>query len=78
MATIIKAVSASEQEIGLGIYATTTAHWLVSIGEYADQGDADIDIRVLAAVDEGGNDISEKVAVAVAAAVEAAIEKGSI
>jgi len=76
MATIIKAVPASEKEVALGMFVSISEHWSVSIGEYADQGEADIDIRILGAVDEGGNDISERVAGLVANAVNLGIEQG--
>ncbi|MDY7542631.1 MULTISPECIES: hypothetical protein [unclassified Cryobacterium] len=76
MSTIIKRVPSEEREIAMGITAATPDHWVVSIGEYADQGEADVDIRVLGAVDEGGNDISEHVAKLVAQSVENAISMG--
>ena len=76
MSTIIKAVPAYENEGPMGALISTPAHWVVCIGEYADQAEGDIDIRILGAVDEGGNDISERVAVLVATAVNRGIEEG--
>ena len=70
MSTIVKFVPANETEAALGMLVSTPAHWLVAIGEYADQGEADIDIRILGAVDEGGNDIGESVASFIAKAIE--------
>jgi hypothetical protein len=78
MSTVIEHTPAEANEIGLGVVASIPGHWLIAIGEYADHGEADIDIRVLGAVDEGGNDISEKVAKVIAAAVERAIEGGTL
>lgn len=75
---IIRPVEGAEKEIGLGVIASTPPHIVVAWGEYADQGEADGEVRVIAAVDENGNDVSSRVAEVIANAVAAAISEGRI
>lgn len=75
---IVRKVAGAEVEIGIGVMASTPPHIVIAWGEYADQGEADGDVRVIAAMDEGGNDIAAKVAEIVANAISVAIEQGDI
>lgn len=75
---IIRPVEGTEKEIGLGVFASTPPHIVVAWGEYADQGEADGEVRVMAAIDEGGDDVSSRVAEVIANAVDVAISEGSI
>lgn len=76
--SIYREVPGHETEVGMGVITSTPSHWVVAWGEYAAEGEADGEIRIMAAVDERGNDITEKVAVIVADAVDVAIEEGTI
>lgn len=75
---IVRPVEGAEKEIGLGVLASTPPHIVVAWGEYADQGEADGEVRVMVAIDEGGNDVSSLVAEVIADAVAAAISEGRI
>ena len=75
---IIRPVEGAEKEIGLGVIASTPPHIVVAWGEYADQGEADGEVRVMAAIDEAGNDVSSLVAEVIANAVDVAISEGHI
>lgn len=76
--TIVREVPATEQEIGLGVIATTPPHIVIAWGEYADQGEADGEIRIIAAVDENGQDATDSVVRIVRAALDVALEEGEI
>ena len=75
---IVSEVPGAEVEIGMGVVASTPPHFIVAWGEYADMGEADGEVRVLAAADEGGNDITEKTARVVADAISLALEVGKL
>lgn len=75
---IVRLVEGAEKEIGLGVIASTPPHIVVAWGEYADQGEADGEVRVMAAIDEGGNDVSSRVAEVIANAIDVAIAEGRI
>lgn len=61
MSTIITEVPAAETFAG-DVVLSVPAHTIVATGEYADQGEPDILVRVSHAVDADGNDISAVVA----------------
>lgn len=66
---IVKEVPGSEHEAALGVMVSTPPHYVVAWGEYADQGEADGEVRVMAAVDADGIDITDSVASLVGRAV---------
>lgn len=76
--TIIREVPGSETEIGMGVIASTPGHYVVAWGEYAADGEADGEIRVLSAVNEDGNDVTAEAARVVARAIGEAIEGGHL
>lgn len=75
---ILKAVHGNETEVGLGIIVSTPWHVVVAWGEYAEQGEADGEVRVMAAIDADGGDVTLKVAQIIAEAIGYAIEAGKI
>jgi|GEM_PF-4246257 len=64
-------VRAEEREVG-DVIVSCASHWAVAIGEYADQGEPDILVRIVHAVNEDGDDISEAIANTVATAIKEA------
>lgn len=76
--SIVREVPGHENEIGMGVIASTPPHYVVAWGEYAADGEADGEIRIMSAVDEGGNDITSLVAEVVAQAVDSALDRGAI
>lgn len=75
---ILKPVHGNETEVGLGIIVSTPWHVVVAWGEYADQAEADGEVRIMTAIDADGDDITLKVAQIVADAIGYAIEDGRI
>lgn len=71
---IVKEAPGAEQEAGMGVMVSTPPHYVVAWGEYADQGEADGEIRVMAAVDAEGNDITDSVASLVGGAIREWLE----
>lgn len=59
---IVRHVPGSETEVGMGVMAATPPHWLIAWGEYATDGEADGEIRVMAAISADGEDFSESIA----------------
>ena len=76
--TIVREVPGDEKEIGLGVIASTPPHIVIAWGEYADQGEADGEIRIIAAVNEEGQDVTNRVARIVRDALDVALEEGEI
>jgi len=76
--TKVTRVDGGEVEAGLGVLVSTPEHVLVTWGEYADIGEADGEVRVLAAVDENGDDVTAHVAHVIAGAIAEARERGEI
>lgn len=73
---IVREVPGAETETGMGVIVSTPPHFVVAWGEYAADGEADGEVRVIAAVDEGGNDITEKTARLIADSITLGIESG--
>lgn len=61
MSTIIRTEAAREIEAG-DVLVQLPPHTVVALGEYADEGEPDVLVRVVHAVDEDGNDIAAEVA----------------
>lgn len=75
---IVRKVPGAEVELGIGVMASTPPHFVVAWGEYAADGEADGEVRVMAAVDEDGVDITEKTARVIAGAISDAIDSGKL
>lgn len=75
---IVRHVESAEIEIGLGVTARTPDHYVIAWGEYADQGEADGEIRVFDALDADGDPVTDRVIAAVRDVIELALQAGHI
>lgn len=76
--TRVTRVDGGDVEVGLGVFASTPEHVLVTWGEYADTGEADGEVRVIAATSEDGDDVTAQVGHIIATAIAEARERGEI
>jgi hypothetical protein len=74
MSTVIHNEPGREIEAGDAL-VSLPPHTIVALGEYADQGEPDVLVRVVHAVNENGDDISDEVARKIAKALEPTDER---
>lgn len=59
MLTVIKYEAAKDYEVAPDVMISTADRWAVGAGEYADQGEPDILVYVVHAIDKNGVDMRE-------------------